>query len=474
MTERLKEACGLFGIYGHREAATLTYLGLYALQHRGQESAGIASSDGEKILTYKEMGLVSEVFDRNILQRLPGFLATGHVRYSTAGSSRLENAQPVVVEYSRGFMAVAHNGNLVNAEQVRLFLEEEGSIFQSTVDSEVIVHLIARSRASNFRDRVIEALKPLRGAYCFLLMNEKEIIAVRDTYGFRPLCLGKLGGAYVFASESCAFDIIDAKYLRDIEPGEMIIVNDDGLHSIHPFETSGHALCIFEFVYFARPDSIIFGHNVHGARKKLGYQLALEQPAEADLVIPVPDSSNAAALGYSEASGLPFELGLIRNHYIGRTFITPEQSIRDLGVKIKLNPVRDILEGKRVIVVDDSIVRGTTSRKIVKMLRRGGAKEVHLRISCPPIRYPCFYGIDTPTRRELIGATHQVEEILKYIGADSLGYASIEGMLKSMPLPAKEFCVACFDGKYPLEFPRETSEKKHFEKRRPSYYVSPG
>ncbi len=456
----LKEYCGVFGVYNHPEAAKITYLGLYALQHRGAESAGISAADGSNLLTYKQMGVVADVFNERILDSLPGHLAIGHVRYSTTGSSELKNAQPIHVEYGRGSLAVAHNGNLVNAALIKDELEAYGSIFQSSCDSEVIVHLIVRSGEISFLDTVIDALKKVKGAYSLLVMTQKELIAVRDPNGFRPLCLGRLGDAYVVASESCAFDIVDATYIRDIEPGEIVIINERGLKSIKPFAQTVPTPCIFEFIYFSRPDSIIYNHDVESIRKQLGRMLAREHPISADLVVPVPDSSNTAALGYAEESKIPYEIALIRNHYVGRTFIEPSQSIRDFGAKVKYNPVRSLLKGKRVIVVDDSVVRGTTQRKITKMLRESGAKEIHLRLSSPPIMYPCFYGMDFPTRKELIAATHTLDEIARYLRVDSIGYLSIEGMMMASAKASSSFCKACFDGVYPVHFTEEPSKEK--------------
>jgi len=449
---KLQEACGVFGVFGSEEASKLTYLGLYALQHRGQESTGIASSDGKQIYEYKRMGLVSEVFDEPVLRRLLGDRAIGHNRYSTTGSTILENAQPLVIDFKRGPLAIAHNGNLVNAAPLRREMERQGSIFQSTLDSEVIVHLIARSRKGSIVDMVVDALKKVRGAYSLLFLTLNGIIAVRDPRGFRPLCMGRLPrGGYVFASESCALDIVDASYLREINPGELVMVNSSGLHSLYPFSKTSHYFCIFELIYFARPDSLIFGVSADKARRSFGRCLAREHPAHADMVISVPDSSNSTALGFSEESRISLELGLIRNHYIGRTFIQPTQSVRDFEVKVKFNQVKDILRRKRVVVVDDSIVRGSTSQKLIKMIKQVGATEVHLRIGSPPIRYPCFYGIDTPTRRELIAANYSVKEIGRHLGVDSLGYLSVEGLLNSAPLPSDQFCVACFTGDYPLK-----------------------
>ncbi len=450
--DKFHDECAVFGVFNHKEAANLTYLGLYALQHRGQESSGIVSNDGDQFHSEKAMGLVAEIFTKERLRRLPGRSAIGHNRYSTAGSSDLKNAQPLVINFAFGNLALAHNGNLINAEMLRNELEAYGSIFQSTTDSEVIVHLIAHSRQSVLLDRVVDALNQVRGAFSITLLTDQGLIAARDPYGFRPLCLGRIKDAWVVASESCAFDLIGAETIRDIEPGELIAVDGQGLRSFHPFPKAKPAMCIFEHIYFARPDSRIYGHNVYMTRKALGRRLAKEAPVVADLVIPVPDSGVPAAIGFSEGANIPFETGLIRNHYVGRTFIEPEQRIRHFGVKVKLNAVREVLEGKRVVVVDDSIVRGTTSRKIVKMIRHAGAKEVHMRISSPPIVSPCFYGIDTPSKKELIGASHRVEEIRKYITADSLAYLSLEGMLAASPGDDDRYCNACFTENYPIPF----------------------
>ncbi len=452
----IHEECGIFGVYGHPEAANLTYLGLYALQHRGQEGAGICSSDGKSFHLDKSMGLVADIFTEKKLKKLPGLSAIGHNRYSTAGSSSIKNVQPFLVNYVLGSIATAHNGNLINAEQLRHDLEKEGAIFQSSSDSEVILHLIARSKSHHPEERIKDALTKVKGAFSIIFLRESELIAARDPFGVRPLSLGMLDGAYVVASETCAFDLIGAAFIRDIEPGEVLIINDDGLRSVYLPECSRKAFCVFEFIYFARPDSYIFNHiNVNNVRKKLGRILARDTMPDADLVIPVPDSGVPAAIGFSEQSGIPFDFGLIRNHYIGRTFIEPKQNIRHFGVKIKLNPVRDLLEGKRIVVVDDSIVRGTTSKKIVKMLREvGGAREVHMRIASPPTIGPCFYGIDTPTRHELIASTHMVEEIRKYITADSLAYLTLDGLKDVLPNP-ENYCTACFDNNYPIHFPKQ-------------------
>jgi amidophosphoribosyltransferase len=453
--DKLHEACGVFGILGSPEAPNLTYLGLYALQHRGQESAGIVASDGETLHMEKGMGLVADVFSESRLKRLTGSMAVGHVRYSTTGSSQLKNAQPILATCRHGMVALAHNGNLVNAQILRAQLEKQGSIFNSSSDSEVIVHLIARSRSDDLVEATAEALSYVQGAYSLLVMNERELLGIRDPYGFRPLSLGRRGDAWVLASESCAFDLVEAEFVRDLEPGEFVRITPEGLTSYRPLPAAPPSQCIFEYIYFARPDSRLFGRNVALVRKALGRQLAREAPVQADLVIPVPDSGVPAAIGFAEEAGIPFDHGLIRNHYVGRTFIEPKQNIRHFGVKIKLNPVRELLEGKRVVVVDDSIVRGTTSRKIVSMIRAAGAREVHMRISSPPTVSPCYYGIDTPTRRELIASSHTVEEITKYLRADSLGYLSLDGLLAAMGQETG-FCHACFSLAYPVSFPSES------------------
>jgi amidophosphoribosyltransferase len=461
MSDGWREECGVFGIHGHPEASNMTYLGLYALQHRGQESAGIASADGEVITFHKEMGLVADIFSEEILARLPGPIAIGHVRYSTTGSSELKNAQPVVVDFESGSIAVAHNGNLVNALEIKRELEVNGSIFQSTMDTEVIVHLIARSRKERIEDRIVDALNQVRGAYSLLFMTRDKLIGVRDPHGIRPLVLGKTkGNGTVICSESCALDLIEAEFGREVEPGEMVVADARGVHSYKPFLPAVERFCIFEHVYFSRPDSILGGRSVYEVRKELGRRLARECPADADIVIPVPDSGVPAALGFSEASGFPFEMGLIRNHYVGRTFIEPQQSIRHFGVKIKLNAVRDVVGGRRVVVVDDSIVRGTTGRKIIKMIRAAGAKEIHVRISSPPTCYPCFYGIDTPLRRDLIAATHTLEEINTYLTSDTVGYLTMQGLHACVPNGRTTYCDACFSGSYtvPLEA-AETGEQ---------------
>ena len=447
----LREECGVFGIFDHQEAAHITYLGLYALQHRGQESAGIVVSDGKKLTGHRGMGLVPDVFQGKQLQTLNGRIGIGHVRYSTTGGSEIKNAQPFQVEYSRGSLAIAHNGNLVNTRELRSRLEEAGSIFQSTMDSEIIVHLIAKSQGASFEDALIDSVQKLKGAYSLVLLTQTQMIGVRDPRGFRPLCLGKLNGSYVLASETCALDLIQAEYIREVEPGEIIIVDGNGLRSIKPFPPTKPSLCIFEFIYFARPDSRVFGESVYQTRKRLGIELALESPVACDLVIPMPDSGNCAGLGFAEASGIPFEMGITRNHYVGRTFIQPSQISRDLGVKVKLNPVKEVINNKRIVVIEDSIVRGTTSRIRMNNLREAGAKEVHMRVSCPPHKYPCYYGIDFPTREELIASSHSIEEIGTFIGVDSLGYLSLDGMIKAMPFPRETFCLSCFDGNYPVK-----------------------
>jgi amidophosphoribosyltransferase len=454
MFDKFHEECGVFGIFGHPDAANLTYLGLYSLQHRGQESAGIVSSDGKQLFGEKSMGLVADIFDEERIKKLPGHMAIGHNRYSTTGDSVAINIQPILVNFALGGLAIAHNGNLVNAGILKDELEAYGSIFQSTMDSEVIIHLIAQSRMATLHERIVDALSHVQGSYSLLLITETELIAVRDPNGFRPFSLAELDGAYVVASETCAFDLIEATYIRDIAPGEMVVINSSGIKSSFPFKPAEPSHCIFEFIYFARPDSMVFGQNVYTIRKAFGKQLARETGIEADVVIAVPDSGVPAALGYAEEAGIPFDFGLIRNHYVGRTFIEPRQTIRHFGVKIKLNPVKDALKGKRVVVVDDSIVRGTTSKKIIKMIRNAGASEVHMRISSPPTSYPCFYGIDTPTRQELIASTHSIEEIRKYITADTLGYISMDGIEKVVQQPMN-YCAACFDGTYPVPFPGE-------------------
>ena len=453
MLDKLHEECGVVGVYGHPEAANLVYLGLYALQHRGQESAGIVASTHSKMRLEVGMGLVADVFDPIRILKLPGPLAIGHNRYSTAGKSELVNAQPCMINYSAGSLALAHNGNLVNAQTIRKDLGGKGAIFQSTNDSEVIVHLMAQSKAETFLDRAAEALRQVSGAYSLVLMTKTELLAARDPHGFRPLCLGKLDGSYIVASETCVMDLIEAEFIREIEPGELILINDQGIQSFFPFNKAETKHCVFEHIYFARPDSFMFGEHVYTARKNMGRAMAQESPADVDIVVPVPDSGVVSAMGFAEESGIPFEMGLIRNHYVGRTFIEPQSQIRHFGVKLKLNAVKKIIAGKRVAIIDDSIVRGTTARKIVKMLRDAGAKEIHLRISAPPILHSCFYGIDTPTKEELIAHTHNLEETRQYLAADSLAYLSLEKMMEVLENGKKKFCSACFDGNYPVPIP---------------------
>ena len=450
MLDRFNDECGVFGIFDHPEAANITYLGLYSLQHRGQESAGIVTSNGKSRDSHKGMGLVADVFSVEDLERLPGSSAIGHVRYSTTGESHIKNAQPFSVEYSMGELAIAHNGNMVNAERIRDELEAYGSIFQSSMDTEVIAHLIATSNESTVLNRLVNALKRVSGSYSMVLLTKDSMIVVRDPHGFRPLELGRLRNSYVVASETCAFDLVEAEYIREVEPGEVLVIDKDGLKSYKPFDSVEYKPCIFEFIYFARPDSTIFNANVYEVRKMLGRELAKEHPVGADVVIPVPDSGVPAAIGYAEAANIPFEMGLIRNHYVGRTFIEPKDSIRHFGVKVKLNANREVVKGKRVVVVDDSLVRGTTSRKIIRMLRNAGAKEVHMMISSPPTICPCFYGIDTPTRDELIASEHTIDEISEFITSDSLGYLSVEGMYRAVKGSGSSFCDACFTGTYPV------------------------
>ncbi|HEX9757409.1 MAG TPA: amidophosphoribosyltransferase [Nitrospiria bacterium] len=458
MFDKFKEECGVFGIYGHPEAAHLTYLGIHALQHRGQESAGIVSFDGKEFYQEKGMGLVSEVFSESKLRKLMGYMAVGHNRYSTTGESFLKNAQPLVMNYALGTLAIAHNGNLINGGVLRDELEAYGSIFHTTVDTEVIMHLVAHSKEKALLGRVIDALRQVRGAFSLLFLSDEGLIAVRDPHGFRPLSLGRLKDAYVVSSETCSFDLIEADFVRDIEPGELVLINRDGISSLNPFSPSKQASCVFEYVYFSRPDSIVYGQSVHNIRKQLGKQLAMEKNVNADLVIAVPDSGVQAALGFAEGANLPYEMGLIRSHYVGRTFIEPQQSIRHFGVKLKLNAVRSVIEGQRVVVVDDSIVRGTTARKIIKMIRNAGAKEVHVRISSPPIVSPCFYGIDTPRKGELIASSQAVEKIRDFITADTLEYLSVEGLLKAAGGSKIGFCTACFTENYPIPITRENNQ----------------
>jgi len=478
--DKFHDHCGVVGLYGAAEelgrarrasdaagtrAARLAYLGLYALQHRGQESAGIVSSDGLDLYAGKGMGLVEEVFSAEVLARLVGDAAIGHTRYSTAGDTSLTNAQPIVIDCNKGKLALAHNGNLTNAAEWRRKLEHRGSIFQTTSDTEVIVHLIARSAARNLSGAIGDALNQVEGAYSLVLLTREELYAIRDPRGFRPLALGKLGGAWIVASETCAFDLLGAEYVREVEPGEMVRISRAGVESIRFAPPKPHQYCIFEHVYFARPDSLVFGRPVNQSRELLGRLLAEEHPAEADIVVPVPDSGVPAAIGYAHESHIPFCMGLIRNHYIGRTFIEPVQDIRDFGVRLKLNPVRGLLEGKRVVLVDDSIVRGTTSRKIVRMVREAGAREVHMRISCPPTVSPCYYGIDTPTREELIAAVKTVEGIREFLGADSLGYLSLESLRRAVEDTEKRFCTSCYTGVYPTELVQLEVSRRDVEAR---------
>lgn len=458
MVNDMKEECAVFGVHGSEDAAQITYLGLYSLQHRGQESSGIVSSDGERVYEHKDMGLVSKVFSGQALERLKGHVAIGHNRYSTTGLTHYANIQPLLVDCKIGKIAVSHNGNLVNAVELRRAMEDKGSIFRSTMDSEVVLHLIARSRRETLEQMIAEALNQIVGAYSFIFMTKEQMIAARDPHGFRPLCIGKMRDTWVFASESCAFDLIGATYIREVEPGEMCIVAAGSMKSVRFAEPAKRlSKCIFEFIYFSRPDSKVFGENVDKVRRELGRTLARESAVAADIVIAVPDSSNTIALGYSEASKIPFELGLIRNHYVGRTFIQPRQRTRDWDVRIKFNPVRGVLKGRRVVVVDDSIVRGSTMKKLVNLIRQAGVSEVHLRIGSPPITHSCYYGIDTPTRGELIASTHEVNGISEFLGVDSLHYLSLDGLLSCVN-DRDNFCVACFNGGYPIERSGEYSK----------------
>ena len=459
--DKPRESCGIFGICDHPEAAPLTYFGLYALQHRGQESAGIATIRGDTIIEHKGMGLVSDVFDMNHLNLLEGRSAVGHVRYSTTGSSVLTNAQPFLVRHRKKSYAVAHNGNIVNAHALKDELEESGSIFQTTMDSEIFLHLFVKNLEYGFEQALVKSVSRLQGAFSFVMLTSLgEIIGIKDPYGFRPLCLGKLNGSYVLASETCAFDLVEAEFVRELDPGEIIIIGPAGIKSIKTSPATRRAFCIFEFIYFARPDSTFYGQNVYLTRKAHGRRLAEEAPVEADFVMPFPDSGTYAALGYSEASGIPFEMGMIRNHYVGRTFIQPTQSMRDFGVRIKLNPVKKLLKGKDIIIIEDSIIRGTTVRTRVKALRQLGVGKVHMRVSGPPHRFPCHYGIDFSTRGELIAASKTVEELQEFLGLDSLYYLSIEGLLKATEFknPENNFCKACFDGCYPVAFDKQLTK----------------
>ena len=447
--DKFKEECGIFGIFGHHEASTLTQLGLFALQHRGQEACGIVSSDGTDLHQFRSQGLVADVLTEDILRNLRGASAIGHTRYSTAGRNTIKEVQPFSVTCQHGDIAVCHNGNLPFAEARRKELEKSGAIFSSTSDTETILHGIARTQASSAIEAIEQVMKQTEGAYSLLFLTPEALVAVRDARGFRPLVLGKLQGAWCVASETCAFDLIDAEYVREIEPGEMLVIDSHGLHSSKPFEPKQRAVCTFEHVYFSRPDSTVYGRSVNESRHKMGKQLAIEQPVDADLVVPVPDSGVAAAIGFSSESGINYRQAIIRNHYVGRTFIEPSQSIRSFGVRLKLNPIKDLINNRRVVLVDDSIVRGTTSKKIVQMVREAGAKEVHIRISCPPTVSPCYYGVDTPSKADLIAAQMSVEEVRDYIGADSLGYLSLEGMLQAIGIEQETSCTACWTGKYP-------------------------
>ncbi|MCF7821263.1 MAG: amidophosphoribosyltransferase [Mariprofundaceae bacterium] len=448
--DHFHDECGVFGVYNNPEAANVAYLGLYAQQHRGQESAGIVCTDGHTFNSHRGMGLVADIFKKSEISELTGSSSIGHVRYSTSGESGLRNCQPFSFEYSHGGIAMCHNGNIVNATALRKELEKEGSIFQSTSDTEVLIHLVARSSGETTQSRLTDAVNKLAGGFSLLVLTETKLIGLRDRNGIRPLVLGKLDGSYVLASETCAFDLIGATYERDVEPGEMVLIDKHGVQSLRPFDDSSSKFCVFEYVYFARPDSNLEGVNVYQARYRIGMELAKESPVEADIVVPVPDSGVPPAMGYAEASGIPFQMGLIRNHYVGRTFIEPQQSIRNFGVKLKLNPNRRLIEGKRIILVDDSIVRGTTSRKIVEMVRAAGAKEVHMRISSPPTRHSCFYGIDTPNEDELLANKMDMEEMCEAINADSLAFVSSEGMYRAVGKPRDQHCDACFSGDYPV------------------------
>ena len=467
MQEYPKHYCGVFGIYNHPNAAELTYFGLYALQHRGQESAGIVTYDGEQFLAHKGMGLVSQIFNTERLVPLKGSVAVGHTRYSTTGSSHLKNAQPLTVDCARGQIAIAHNGNLTNAAILREELESKGSIFQTTVDSEIILHLMAQPNLGGHENNLVETVRRIEGAFSLVIMTEQELIGVRDSFGFRPLSIGKIGDSWVLASETCAFDLIHAEFVRDVEPGEIVIIDKKGLRSIQAFpEHQKRAFCVFEYVYFARPDSNINGRNVYRTRVEMGRQLARENPIKADVIVPVPDSGNCAALGYSMESGIPFEMAFVRNHYVGRSFLQPSQLIRDFNVRVKLNLIKELVEGKRVIIVDDSIVRGTTCKTRVNSLKEAGAKEVHVLVSCPPHMHPCVYGIDFPDRTKLMAANHTQNEIRDYLNADSLAYLTPEGMVAATKLPKSNFCMACFDGKYPV--PYDPLVDKHIMERRRS------
>lgn len=458
-TDRPREECGIFAVYGHEDAARLTYFGLYALQHRGQESAGIVASDGKQVLEHKAMGLVPDIFDQAVLDQLKGHIALGHVRYSTTGSSLLTNAQPFRIRYSGTSLAIAHNGNLVNSAQIRSDLETRGSIFQTTMDTEVVLHLTAKFLKLGLKEAMIRAMNRIKGAFSMVVMTEDAIIGARDPNGFRPFCLGKLNSTYVLSSETCALDLIEAEYIREVEPGEIVIIDRNGLTSIPSGLSARKSQCIFELIYFARPDSTVFGQNVYLFRKRQGTLLAREYPRDVDLVMPFPDSGNYAAIGYAQESGIPLEMGVIRNHYVGRTFIQPSQSMRDFGVKVKLNPVKELLKDRKVLIIEDSIIRGTTSRSRIETLRKIGAREVHMLVSCPPHRFPCHYGIDFSSKGELVAAQKSVEEIRRFIGLDSLGYLDINHLVRATDIPKNELCLACFDGNYPVPIDRGFSKE---------------
>ncbi|TLS67241.1 amidophosphoribosyltransferase [Mariprofundus erugo] len=467
--DHFHDECGVFGVFDHAEAANLTYLGLYAQQHRGQESAGIVSTDGLKFNTHRGMGLVADIFQKSDLKKLVGRHSIGHVRYSTSGDSGLRNCQPFCYQYAHGGISMCHNGNIVNAPELRYELEKQGSIFQSTSDTEVLIHLVARSQGATMQERLAEAVNRLSGAFSLLVLVEKRLVGIRDRNGIRPLVLGQLDGSWVLASETCAFDLIGATYIRDVEPGEMVVIENNEVTSLFPFKSTEGKFCVFEYVYFARPDSVLEGVNVYNARYKIGMELARESGVEADIVVPVPDSGVPPAMGFAEVSGIPFQMGLIRNHYVGRTFIEPKQSIRNFGVKLKLNPNRELIRGKRVVLVDDSIVRGTTSRKIVEMVRAAGAKEIHMRISSPPTRHSCYYGVDTPDSSELMANKMNLEEMCKAIGADSLAFVSFDGMYRAVGKPRSQHCDACFSGDYPVPIEGQRSPQLsllHFHNRR--------
>ena len=447
--------CGIFGIYGHKDAARLTYLGLYALQHRGEESAGMVAGNGKKVSFHKDMGLVGDVFKEDIIKSLRGEIAIGHVRYSTTGSSTAKNIQPFLANLQRGHLAIAHNGNLVNARHIRSKLENSGSIFQTTMDSEIVLHLTAKAMKSGLEEAMCQTMAQVKGAYSMVIMTDDTLIAIRDPHGFRPLCLGRLNSGYVVTSETCALDLVEAEYIREVEPGEILIINHHGLRSITSEKPSQRAHCIFELIYFARPDSSVFGQNVYLFRKRQGELLSREFPIQADLVMPFPDSGNYAAIGYAQSSKIPLEMGVIRNHYVGRTFIQPSQSMRDFGVKVKLNPVKELLKDKRVLIIEDSIIRGTTARTRIKTLKRVGAQEVHMLVSCLPHRFPCHYGIDFSSRGELIAAQKSVDEIRDFIGLNSLGYLHADNLVKATNIPREALCLACFDGNYPVPIDTE-------------------